>query len=77
MREKGRRTNYHRSKVMHTPLFVTRFAHRRFVEQGKRVTIRHLSSECGQLMKEFNGETFPYGVVETGPDDPSYRVAAN
>ena len=49
---------------------------RRFADQGKAVTIRHLSSECGQLMKDFNNGKFPW-VVEVGPDDPSYRVASD
>ncbi|GMI00723.1 hypothetical protein TrLO_g8514 [Triparma laevis f. longispina] len=52
---------------------------KRFGEAGKVVRIRNLSSECGQLMKDFNDgdQQFLDRVIETGPDDPNYRVAVD
>ena len=50
---------------------------KRFADLGKVVRIRHLSSECGELLKTLNGDAHPYQVIESSPADPNYRVATD
>lgn len=48
----------------------------RYGALGKRVYLRHLSSDCGRLLgKVHTGGLPPYEVIETNPNDPVYGVA--
>mmetsp|Transcript_24835 Transcript_24835/g.37005 ORF Transcript_24835/g.37005 Transcript_24835/m.37005 type:complete len:632 (-) Transcript_24835:312-2207(-) len=48
----------------------------RYGEAGKTVHLRHLSSDCAQLLGRLFGDAKPYKVVESDPDrDPVYGVA--
>ena len=48
----------------------------RYGALGKRVYLRHLSSDCARLLAKVQGGGLPpYEVVETSPDDPFYGVA--
>ncbi|KAL7538907.1 hypothetical protein ACHAWF_011186 [Thalassiosira exigua] len=48
----------------------------RYGALGKRVYLRHLSSDCAKLLgKVHDGGLPPYEVVETSPNDPIYGVA--
>ena len=44
---------------------------KKYLENGKKLTIRHLSSECKKLLKIAG----PYCTYEE--DDPNYKVAVN
>ena len=49
----------------------------RYGELGKRVYLRHLSSDCAQLLGKVQGGGLPpYEVIESNPNDPVYGVAA-
>ena len=48
----------------------------RYGALGKRVYLRHLSSDCAKLLEKVHeGGLPPYEVVETNPNDPMYGVA--
>lgn len=48
----------------------------RYGAVGKRVHLRHLSSDCAGLLERLNGEAKSYEIIETDPEtDPVYEVA--
>ena len=48
----------------------------RYGALGKRVHLRHLSSDCTTLLTALNGEARPYELIEADPaTDPVYEVA--
>lgn len=48
----------------------------KYGEMGKKVHLRHLSRECGDLLKLLNGGDRPYELIESDPNtDPVYGVA--
>ncbi|CAK0844571.1 unnamed protein product [Prorocentrum cordatum] len=48
----------------------------RYGEAGKRVHLRHLSSDCAELLERLNGRRRPYEIIERQPsEDPVYEVA--
>eukprot|EP00929_Paragymnodinium_shiwhaense_P114699 TRINITY_DN83172_c0_g1_i1.p1 TRINITY_DN83172_c0_g1~~TRINITY_DN83172_c0_g1_i1.p1 ORF type:complete len:637 (+),score=106.92 TRINITY_DN83172_c0_g1_i1:33-1943(+) len=48
----------------------------RYGEQGKRLHLRHLSSDCAGLLEKLNGTMPPYELIEADVDtDPVYEVA--
>eukprot|EP00557_Chaetoceros_sp_GSL56_P012359 CAMPEP_0176480372 /NCGR_PEP_ID=MMETSP0200_2-20121128/2241_1 /TAXON_ID=947934 /ORGANISM="Chaetoceros sp., Strain GSL56" /LENGTH=651 /DNA_ID=CAMNT_0017876485 /DNA_START=180 /DNA_END=2135 /DNA_ORIENTATION=+ len=48
----------------------------KYGEVGKKVHLRHLSQECGNLLLKLNGGERPYELIESDPKtDPVYSVA--
>jgi SulP family sulfate permease len=48
----------------------------KYGDAGKKVHLRHLSPDCGDLLKQLHGGDRPYEVIETDPStDPMYAVA--
>jgi SulP family sulfate permease len=48
----------------------------KYGEMGKKVHLRHLSNDCGNLLKLLNGGDRPYELIESDPKtDPVYGVA--
>jgi SulP family sulfate permease len=48
----------------------------KYGDAGKKVHLRHLSPDCGDLLKQLHGGDRPYEVIETDPNtDPMYAVA--
>lgn len=48
----------------------------KYGDAGKKVHLRHLSLDCGDLLKQLHGGDRPYEVIETDPNtDPMYAVA--
>jgi len=48
----------------------------RYGTAGKRVHLRHLSSDCAGLLEKLNGTLPPYELIEAEPEtDPVYEVA--
>ena len=48
----------------------------KYGDAGKKVHLRHLSLDCGDLLKQLHGGDRPYEVIETDPStDPMYAVA--
>ena len=65
------------SRVMdHSALEAINTLAERYGAAGKRVHLRHLSSDCAGLLRRLNGEANPYEIIETDPStDPVYEVA--
>jgi SulP family sulfate permease len=65
------------SRVMdHSALEAINSLSAKYGELGKRVHLRHLSSDCAALLARLNGELPPYEIVESDPTaDPIYEVA--
>ena len=65
------------SRVMdHSALVAINELAERYGAAGKRVHLRHLSSDCAGLLENLNGELPPYEIIETDPEsDPVYEVA--
>jgi len=66
------------SRVMdHSALEAINSLAERYGTLGKRVHLRHLSSDCYGLLERLNGELPPYEIFEADPpSDPVYEVAA-
>ncbi len=65
------------SRVMdHSALEAINTLAERYGNLGKRVHLRHLSSDCYALLERLNGEAPPYELMEADPQtDPVYEVA--
>ena len=70
--------DFTKSRVMdHSALEAINTVADRYGEAGKRVHLRHLSSDCASLLKKLNdGQLPPYELIESDPaTDPVYGVA--
>ncbi len=48
----------------------------KYGEAGKKVHLRHLSPDCGDLLKQLDGGDRPYELIEADPKtDPRYAIA--
>jgi len=65
------------SRVMdHSALVAINELAQKYGALGKRVHLRHLSSDCAGLLRSLNGEMPPYELIEADPlTDPVYEVA--
>jgi len=65
------------SRVMdHSALVAVNELSEKYGALGKRVHLRHLSTDCAGLLRNLNGELPPYELIEADPlTDPVYEVA--
>jgi len=65
------------SRVLdHSALEAVNSLAQKYGELGKRVHLRHLSSDCAGLLERLNGTLPPYELIESEPEnDPVYEVA--
>ena len=69
--------DFMQSRVMdHSALEAINALAERYGALGKRVHLRHLSSDCAQLLERLNGDLPSYEILEADPStDPIYEVA--